>query len=95
MIRTPAPHDSTPPVVHDDDDDVATTMRASRSLIWPLSLLHLCLTALATSYEQFDEDLVLTPLLDGKVSAAFTFTTVLHGAAPRDPHTLNSPDECA
>ncbi|KJA13838.1 hypothetical protein HYPSUDRAFT_72846 [Hypholoma sublateritium FD-334 SS-4] len=46
-----------------------------------------------TSYhKQFDEDLVVTALLDSdaKVSAAFTFTTRPHDAAPRDPTRVES-----
>ena len=44
--------------------------------------------------EQFDEELVLKPLRDGKVAATFTFSTLLKGASPRDPSTLDLDDEC-
>ncbi|KAF8340802.1 GPI transamidase component PIG-T [Amanita rubescens] len=43
--------------------------------------------------EQFDEELVLKPLRDGKVAATFTFSTLLKGASPRDPSTLDLDDE--
>lgn len=37
------------------------------------------------SGELYNEDLFMRPLHDGRVVAAFTFTTVLLGATPRDP----------
>jgi hypothetical protein len=42
--------------------------------------------------ESFDEDLVLRPLRDGRVLSRFAFTTLLHGAEPRDPSTLEEED---
>lgn len=38
-----------------------------------------------TNTERYDEDLALRPLPDGKLVTAFTFTTLLGGASPRDP----------
>ena len=35
--------------------------------------------------ERYHEDLTIRPLTDGKVITAFTFTTSLEGASPRDP----------
>ena len=43
--------------------------------------------------EQFDEDLTLRPLRDGKLSARFQFTTLLRGSHPRDPQELHVNDE--
>ncbi|KAF8621302.1 hypothetical protein AX15_007900 [Amanita polypyramis BW_CC] len=43
--------------------------------------------------EQFDEELVIKSLKDGRVAATFAFTTLLKGASPRDHHTLDSDDE--
>ncbi|KAG9313642.1 GPI transamidase component PIG-T [Chiua virens] len=36
--------------------------------------------------EQYHEKLTIRPLTDGKVVTAFTFTTLLAGASPRDPY---------
>ena len=47
-----------------------------------------------SSHEQFDEELVIKPLRDGRVAATFAFTTLLKGASPRDPHTLDLDDKC-
>lgn len=44
--------------------------------------------------EQFDEELLVKPLRDGRVAATFAFTMLLNGASPRDPSTLDSDDEC-
>ncbi|KAK2464580.1 hypothetical protein APHAL10511_003369 [Amanita phalloides] len=43
--------------------------------------------------EQFDEELLIKPLRDGRVATTFAFTTLLEGASPRDPHTLDLDDE--
>ena len=40
--------------------------------------------------EQYHEDLAIRPLTDGKVVTAFTFTTLLGGASPRDPRDSES-----
>jgi hypothetical protein len=61
-------------------------------LLLPLSLV---LATSSTPTEQFDEELSIRPLRDGKVASRFSFTTVLKGVAPRDPATLGSNDECA
>ena len=59
-------------------------------------LLGLHLVAVSAQVrEQFDEDLILRPLRDGKLSTTFRFTTLLRGSSPRDPQTLNSDDEGA
>ncbi|KAH8082457.1 Gpi16 subunit GPI transamidase component [Cristinia sonorae] len=43
--------------------------------------------------ETFQETLTLRPLSDGRLLSAFSFTTVLKGATPRDPGTLEVEDE--
>ncbi|KAF8137203.1 GPI transamidase component PIG-T [Boletus edulis] len=40
--------------------------------------------------ERYHEDLTIRPLTDGKVVTAFTFTTLLGGASPRDPRDAES-----
>jgi len=44
--------------------------------------------------EEYREELTLRPLIDGKVSAHFSFSTLLHGAVPRSPSTLGTDDTC-
>ena len=44
--------------------------------------------------EEYREELTLRPLSDGKVSAHFSFSTLLHGAVPRSPSTLGTDDAC-
>ncbi|KAF8817359.1 Gpi16 subunit, GPI transamidase component [Phlegmacium glaucopus] len=68
-------------------------MLGTQRLLWPLTLLHLCLTVLSSPTEQFDEHLTIRTLQDGKVASKFTFTTLLKGASPRDPKTLDTSDE--
>ncbi|KAH7887087.1 GPI transamidase component PIG-T [Phlebopus sp. FC_14] len=41
--------------------------------------------------EQYNEDLVLRPLPDGKVVSSFTFATFLEDAVPRDPRDVATP----
>lgn len=59
-------------------------------------LLSLCTTyTLGKIFdEDFHESLVLRPLHDGRVLSSFAFTTLLHGATPRDPETLGAEDDC-
>ncbi|KAI9510156.1 GPI transamidase component PIG-T [Russula earlei] len=55
----------------------------------------LFITALATNLsnsEQYQEELTLRPLLDGKVAAHFSFSTLLRGAVPRAPSSLGTDD---
>jgi len=55
------------------------------------------LTALAlvnAAEEEYREELTLRPLIDGKVSAHFSFSTLLHRAVPRSPNTLETDDTC-
>lgn len=57
--------------------------------------LGLCISVLANaSTEQFDEQLTLTPLRDGKIISRFSFKTLLQGASPRNPQTLGLDDSC-
>lgn len=77
-------------------------MRTSNTyLLFLLSLILYCFadgktqgkTSRAKLGESFDEDLVLKPLRDGRVLSRFAFTTLLHGAEPRDPSTLGEEDK--
>ena len=52
-----------------------------------------CLRANAAE-EEYREELTLRPLVDGKVAAHFSFSTLLHGAVPRAPSTLGTDDIC-
>ena len=63
-------------------------------MLWPLIVLNLCFTVLGSATERFDERLTLRTLQDGRVASKFTFTTLLKGASPRDPKTLDTSDEC-
>ncbi|KAF9524123.1 GPI transamidase component GPI16 [Crepidotus variabilis] len=56
-------------------------------------ILLLCSPIFALSAERFDETLSINTLQDGKVSSKFTFTTLLKGASPRNPKTLDEEDE--
>ncbi|KAI0738852.1 Gpi16 subunit GPI transamidase component [Daedaleopsis nitida] len=56
-------------------------------------LLVLHLAAVSAQHEQFDEELTLRPLRDGKLSARFSFKTMLQDASPRDPELLLHDDE--
>ena len=56
-------------------------------------LLAFHVATIFAQHEQFDEDLQLRPLRDGKLAARFSFTTLLKGAMPRDPQMLSDDDE--
>ena len=56
-------------------------------------LFALHLIAVAAQGEQFEEELSLHPLRDGKLAARFSFTTLLKNASPRDPQQLAIDDE--
>jgi len=62
-------------------------------LALPVTLLHLCVGVLAF-YERFDESLTINTLQDGKVASKFTFRTLLKGASPRNPKSLDEEDDC-
>jgi phosphatidylinositol glycan class T len=64
------------------------------SLVLALPLSGLVL-AQSSPTEQFDEELIVRPLRDGRVASRFSFTTLLKGAEPRDPQRLGSDDDCA
>jgi len=68
-------------------------MLASKSVLRPIFLLYFFLTVFGSSTEQFDEKLTINTLQDGKVASKFTFTTLLKGALPRNPKTLEEEDE--
>jgi len=48
---------------------------------------------LVLASEIFDEQLRLRPLQDGRLYTHFTFTTLLEGASPRSPESLQTKDE--
>ena len=52
-------------------------------------------TVHASPLEQFDEELNIKTLADGKVASHFSFKTLLRGANPRHPATLGVNDVCA
>jgi phosphatidylinositol glycan class T len=60
-------------------------------------ILNLCFSSLgqATVVEQFDEELTIRPLRDGKVASRFSFRMLLKGVTPRNPQTLGLEDDCA
>ncbi|KDQ51566.1 hypothetical protein JAAARDRAFT_81397 [Jaapia argillacea MUCL 33604] len=62
------------------------------AISYSLCLPYLILGSFAAHTEQFDEDLVLRSLRDGKVLSRFSFTTRLNGTTPRNPQSLGSED---
>ncbi|KAJ7747261.1 GPI transamidase component PIG-T [Mycena metata] len=66
-------------------------MRKSRFL-WALCLPAACLSQ-SFSGETFNEELAIRALPDGKVASRFEFSTLLHGASPRNPRNLSSEDD--
>ncbi|KDQ26147.1 hypothetical protein PLEOSDRAFT_1078384 [Pleurotus ostreatus PC15] len=48
---------------------------------------------IASSGEEFSEELQIRPLRDGRVASTFSFRTFLHGATPRSPESLGSDDK--
>lgn len=58
-----------------------------------ISLWLICQSHFALADERFDEDLHIRPLQDGRLYTRFSFTTLLKGAIPRSPVTLNSEDK--
>lgn len=50
--------------------------------------------AVAAAAEEYREELTLRPLVDGKLSAHFSFSTLLPDAVPRDPSSLGTDDAC-
>jgi phosphatidylinositol glycan class T len=44
--------------------------------------------------EEYREELTLRPLIDGKLAAHFSFSTLLRGAIPRAPSSLGIDDIC-
>jgi len=68
---------------------------------WKVHLFYLLSLAMTSSgfvgtspVEEFEEELIIRPLRDGKVTSHFSFKTLLRGATPRDPATLGHNDEC-
>lgn len=59
-----------------------------------LLILSFLRVAAINNVEQFDEELTLRPLSDGKLATRFSFTTLLRDATPRNPETLFDDDDC-
>ena len=78
------------------DNCTRDSLRMRWRSCWKTTLvLVLHLAAVAAANEQFDEDLTIRPLRDGKLSARFSFSTTLKDATPRDPQQLSEDDEGA
>ena len=60
--------------------------------VWVICQSYAAL-ALALADEHFNEGLHIRPLQDGRLYTHFSFSTILTGAAPRSPATLNEDDE--
>ena len=52
------------------------------------------LDGVGVAEEDYQEELTLRPLIDGKVLAHFSFSMLLHGAVARSPNTLGTDDTC-
>ena len=62
---------------------------------WSILFFFLCKGfSVATAAEEYREELTLRPLVDGKLSAHFSFSTLLPDAVPRDPSSLGTDDAC-
>jgi GPI-anchor transamidase subunit T len=61
---------------------------------WPLICLFLANSLTAKAAEEYREELTLRPLIDGKLAAHFSFSTLLRGATPRAPSSLGTDDIC-
>lgn len=58
-----------------------------------ISLWVICQAHVALTDEHFNEGLHIRPLQDGRLYTHFSFQTLLTGAVPRSPATLNVDDE--
>jgi GPI-anchor transamidase subunit T len=61
---------------------------------WSLLCLFLAKGLIAKATEEYREELTLRPLIDGKLAAHFSFSTLLRGAVPRAPSSLGTDDTC-
>ncbi|KAH9964999.1 GPI transamidase component PIG-T [Russula dissimulans] len=59
---------------------------------WTLICLSLVGSLAAKAAEEYREELTLRPLVDGKIAAHFSFSTLLRGAIPREPSSLATDD---
>ena len=50
--------------------------------------------AVTEAAEEYREELTLRPLVDGKLAAHFSFSTLLRSAVPRAPTSLGTDDTC-
>lgn len=58
-----------------------------------IGLWLICQSRVVLAEEQFNEELHIRPLQDGRLYTHFSFRTLLEGAVPRSPATLNDDDE--
>jgi GPI-anchor transamidase subunit T len=63
-------------------------------VLWVLLAVWTAYSYAGIESEHFEEDLVLRPLKDGRISALFSFTTTLENTSPRNPECLDRDDEC-
>ena len=61
---------------------------------WYLICLTIIRGLAVNAAEDYREELTLRPLVDGKVAAHFSFSTLLQGAVPRAPSSLGTDDIC-
>jgi hypothetical protein len=54
---------------------------------WSILFFFLYGFTVAAAAEEYREDLTLRPLVDSKLSAHFSFSTLLPGVVPREPDT--------
>ncbi|KAH9961840.1 GPI transamidase component PIG-T [Russula compacta] len=59
---------------------------------WSLICLFFLRGLAVSAAEEYREELTLRPLIDGKVAAHFSFSTLLRGAVPRAPSSLGTDD---
>ena len=62
-----------------------------RSILFLFLISGISVTA---AVEEYREDLTLRPLVDGKLAAHFSFSTLLRSAVPRAPTSLGTDDTC-
>ena len=67
---------------------------AALGMKWTLFYFSLAGALAVKAAEEYREELTLRPLVDGKVAAHFSFSTLLRGAFPRAPSSLATDDAC-
>jgi phosphatidylinositol glycan class T len=62
---------------------------------WPILFFILSRgISVTVAAEEYREELTLRPLVDGKLAAHFSFSTLLRSAVPRAPTSLGTDDTC-